>query len=85
MLAGLAGVVGEDNACIRIDGIAQELHPVLQEEHHGGVVVLAAPLGSAIEEVADRIDDDDVGRRVGECGPDRLGHAGDALGIEQQL
>ena len=28
---------------------------------------------------------DDVGRRVGECGPDRLGDAGDALRVEQQL
>ncbi len=42
MLCGLAGVVGEDDARVRIDRLAQELHPVLQEEHHGCVVVLAA-------------------------------------------
>ncbi|ODN68427.1 hypothetical protein A6302_04273 [Methylobrevis pamukkalensis] len=85
VLAGLAGVMGEDDARVRTDRLAQELQAVLQEEHHGGVVVLATPLGSAVEEIADRVDDDDVGRRVGECGPDRLGHAGDALRVEQQL
>lgn len=43
------------------------------------------PFRSAVEEIADRVDDNEVGRRVRECGPDRLGHAGDAFRVEQQL
>ena len=61
----------------------QNLHPLLQEEQHGGVVVLALALDAAVEQVADRIDDDDVGRRVAEAVADGRGGGGDAAGIEQ--
>ncbi len=51
----------------------------------GGVVVLAAAIRAAIKEIADRIDDDHVGRRIEECGPDGIDDAGDPVGIQQQL
>src|SRR6056297_1043288 len=49
VLRQLLGVVDEDHAAVGIDVVAQHLDPVLEEEHHGGVVVLAAAIGPAIE------------------------------------
>ena len=51
MFGGLAGVVGQNDTGVRIDRFAQNLYPVPQEEHHGGVVVLAATIRPTIEEV----------------------------------
>ena len=65
LLGDLAGVMAEDQPGLGRDGVAQRLHPLLQEEQHGGVVVLALAVGAAVEQVADRIDDDDVGWRIG--------------------
>ena len=76
-------MVAEDQPGFGRDRIAQRLHPLLQEEQHGGIVVLAFAFGAAVEQVADRIDDDDVGRRIDEAVADGGGGRGDAAGIEQ--
>ena len=55
---------------------------VLQEKHHGGVVVLAA-LGAAIEQIADRIETDDVGQCFAETVRDRRRDHGNAALVEQ--
>ena len=85
LLAELLGVVDEDHPAVGVDVVAQDLHPFLEEEHHGGVVVLAAAIGPAVEEVADRVDAEDVRRRIRERGLNRTRHAHAALVVEQHL
>jgi hypothetical protein len=53
MFGGLAGVVGQNDTGIQIDRFAQNLDPVLQEEHHGHIVVFAATIRAAIDAVFD--------------------------------
>ena len=76
-------MVGEDDARLRGDLVAQCFHAALQEEHHRRVVVLPFARGPAIEEVADGIDADDVRRSMRESGADCRGHEGHALIVEQ--
>ena len=83
LLAELLGVVGEDDAGVRIHCLANTLHPLGQEEQHGAVIVLAAGV-TAVEEVADRIDGDDVGRLAAESLRDRRDHLCQPCVIEHQ-
>ena len=79
-------MVDQDHAALRVDVVAQHLDPVLEEEHHRGVVVLAVAVRAAVEEVADRVDADDVDRRVGEGRAGWRGATRDAaLRVEQHL
>ena len=83
LLVDLLGVVGQNEPGLRRDGLAQRLDPLLQEKHHRGVVVLATALGPAIEEVADRVDADDVRRCIAEARCDRGRDERDAHVVEQ--
>jgi hypothetical protein len=51
-------MVGEDDAAVGGNGLAQPLHAFSEKEHHRGVVVLAATVLATIEEIADRIEAD---------------------------
>ena len=75
-------MVGKNDAAVGRHGLAQALHALGEEEHHGGVVVLAAAVLAAVEQVADRVEADDVGRRVGEVDPDGVDHQGEPLVVE---
>jgi hypothetical protein len=77
-------MVGEDDAAVGGNGLAQPLHPFSEKEHHRGVVVFAAAILAAIEEIADRIEADDVGRCVREMFPDRRNREGDTFLIKKE-
>ena len=64
--------------------VAQNLNPILQEEHHRTIVVFTAALWAAVKKVPDRVDADDVGRRIVESAADASGHQLHALFIQQQ-
>src|SRR5690606_20808209 len=85
LLGELPGVVDKNYAAIGIDMIAQGLDAILEEEHHGGIVVFAATIWATVEQVADRVDADDVYGFGRKSASDRCGDTPAAIGIEQHL
>ena len=85
LLAELLGVVDQDDPAVGVDMVAQNLHPFFQEKHHGFVVVFATAIGPAVEQVADRVDAEDVGRCIRERGLHGVRNANAALIVEQHL
>ncbi len=83
MLAQLLGVVDQDDPAVGVHVVAKHLDPVLEKEHHRGVVVLATAVRSAVEEVSDRIDAQDVDLLGRERLLDRLCDQCAAASVEQ--
>lgn len=66
-------MVRKDDPCIGIDPAAQLFQPLCQKEHHGVVVVLATE-PTAIKNIAQRINGDDIGRPIGKPLTDGIRH-----------
>ena len=56
-------MVCEDDSGIGIDAAAQFFKALRQEKHHRVIVVFAAK-PAAVEHITERIDSDDIGRRI---------------------
>ena len=74
--------LGKNDAAIGRHGLTQPLDPLGQEEHHGGIVILATAIVAAVEQIADGVEADDVGRCLGEAGAHGLRHPGQSLVIK---
>ena len=75
-------MVGKDDAAVGRHGLAETFDTLGEEEHHGVVVVLAAAILTTVEQVADGVEADDVGRGVWETDPHGFDHQREPLVVE---